>query len=57
LRIGDSPTKRTPAETENLVSILLYLGLEKARLEAAVAVAAGKLRHRVAEITGGREGA
>ena len=34
-----------------------YLGSEKARLEAAVAVAAGKLRHRVAEITRGREGA
>ena len=34
-----------------------YLGVEKARLEAAVAVAAGKLRHRVAEITRGREGA
>jgi hypothetical protein len=34
-----------------------YLGLEKSRLEAAVAVAAGKLRRRVAEITRGREGA
>ena len=34
-----------------------YLGSEKARLEAAVAVASRKLRHRVAEITRGREGA
>jgi hypothetical protein len=33
-----------------------YLGVEKARLEAAVAVAASKLRDRVAEISGGREG-